>query len=239
LFGVGNYETDKSLIDTIKSQLTLENLSYLKGAMSDKDIAFITQASSALNTNMKEGDFKKEMIKIQGKIVNGMVNSPAYSPEEKKTALTKQFLMEDPKATDEQIAEMVNATLSSRQSSFNSAGNASASKIADAIKRVESQGNYNARGASGEFGAYQFMPSTWKQWAGEFLGNPNAQPTPQNQDFVAQSKINSLVKQGYNPEQIALIWNGGTPKRKAGVNKYGVKYDSGAYADKVIKTLYS
>lgn len=236
--GIGNYQADKSLVQNIKAQLTLGNLKFLKGAMSDKDLAFIQQASSSLNENMTESQFKKELIKIQGTIVNGMINSPAFSPEEKKTALTKQFLMEDPKATDEQIAEMVNMALPSQQS-FNSAGNASASKIANAIKQVESQGNYSAKGASGEFGAYQFMPSTWKQWAGEFLGDSNAQPTPQNQDFVAQAKINSLVQQGYNPEEIALIWNGGTPKRKAGVNKFGVKYDSGAYADKVIKTLYS
>jgi muramidase (phage lysozyme) len=120
---------------------------------------------------------------------------------------------------------------------FNQVGNTSASNITNAIKAVESGGNYNAKGASGEFGAYQFMPNTWKQWAGEFLGDPNAKPTPQNQDYVANAKVNSLIQQGYTPEQIALIWNGGTPVRKSGVNKFGVKYDSGAYADKVLATL--
>jgi len=234
LVGIGNYNADKSLVQNIKAQLTLNNLSFLKGAMSDKDIAFITQASSSLNENMSESQFKKELINIQGKFTNGILNSPAYSFEEKEQALTKQLKLEYPKATPEEILDLVDQKL---PQSFSSAGNASASTIANAIKTVESQGNYNAKGASGESGAYQFMPSTWKQWAGEYLGDPNAPLTRENQDFVAQSKINSLLEQGYNPEQIALIWNGGTPKRKAGVNKYGVQYDSGAYADKVLQTL--
>lgn len=235
IFGIGNYESDKSLVANIKSQLTLNNLSFLKGAMSDKDILFITQASSALNENGTEAQFKKELLNIQSKIVNGVLNSPAYSPSEKEAMLTNQLILEYPNATDKEILDLVNQKLP--EQAFNSAGNASASNIASAIKTVESGGNYNAKGASGEFGAYQFMPSTWKQWAGEFLGNSNAQPTKQNQDFVAQSKINQLINAGYNAEEIALIWNGGTPQRKKGVNQYGVSYDSGAYANKVINQL--
>lgn len=116
-------------------------------------------------------------------------------------------------------------------------GTNQASRIASAIKKVESNGNYNARGASGEFGAYQFMPSTWTDWAGAYLGNPNAPMTQQNQDQVAMAKISELIKQGYNEQQIALIWNGGSPNVKKGVNSYGVAYDSGAYANKVMNAL--
>ncbi len=116
-------------------------------------------------------------------------------------------------------------------------GSSNASKIAMAIKQVESGGNYQATGASGEYGAYQFMPATWNQWASKYLGNPNAPMTQMNQDIVAQKKIDELLKQGYTAKQIALIWNGGTPVVKKGVNKYGVRYDSGAYSNKVINTL--
>jgi hypothetical protein len=123
------------------------------------------------------------------------------------------------------------------QMSFNSVGKTSASIIASAIKKVESDGNYSAKGGSGEYGAYQFMPSTWKDWAGKYLGNANAPLTPQNQDKVALARINDLLKMGYSPEQVALTWNHGSPKRVSGVNKYGVKYDSGAYADKVMAAL--
>ena len=112
-----------------------------------------------------------------------------------------------------------------------------ASKIANAIKQVESGGNYSVKGASGESGAYQFMPATWKSWAKQYLGDANAPMTQANQDKVATSKIQDLLNQGYNAQQIALIWNGGQPVVKKGVNKYGVKYDSGSYANKVLAAL--
>jgi hypothetical protein len=107
-------------------------------------------------------------------------------------------------------------------------------KLAMAIGKVESGGNYNAKGGSGEIGAFQFMPSTWKSWAGQYLGNANAPLTKENQNKVAVKKVADLIKQGYNEKQIALIWNGGQPVVKKGVNQYGVAYDSGAYADKVL-----
>jgi muramidase (phage lysozyme) len=113
----------------------------------------------------------------------------------------------------------------------------SAKTIAAAIKQVESGGNYNAKGGSGEFGAYQFMPSTWKGWAKQYLGNSNAPMTKENQDRVAEMKIQELLNQGYDARAIALIWNGGEPIEKKGTNKYGVKYDSGNYAKKVLKAL--
>ena len=127
----------------------------------------------------------------------------------------------------------------SDSSSFNSVGGDtnSASKIASAIKTVESSGNYEARGGSGEYGAYQFMPSSWSSWAGKYLGDPSAKMTPENQDKVAEAKIQDLIDQGYNARQVALIWNGGQPIEKKGVNKYGVAYDSGGYANKVLKNL--
>jgi len=116
-------------------------------------------------------------------------------------------------------------------------GNGSEKKIAAAIKQVESGGNYNAKGGSGESGAYQFMPATWKGWAKQYLGDSNAPMTPKNQDLAAERKIADLLKQGYGAREIALIWNGGQPVVKKGTNKYGVKYDSGAYANKVLSQL--
>jgi len=107
-------------------------------------------------------------------------------------------------------------------------------KLAMAIGVVESGGNYNAKGGSGESGAFQFMPSTWKSWAGKYLGNANAPLTKANQNEVAIKKVTDLINQGYDEKQIALIWNGGQPVVKKGVNQYGVAYDSGAYADKVL-----
>lgn len=114
----------------------------------------------------------------------------------------------------------------------------SAVAIANAIKKTESNGNYSAVGASGEHGAYQFMPATWSSWARQYLGDANAAMTPQNQDKVATAHIQDLINQGYNPQQIALLWNSGQTTPVKGVNSSGVAYDSGAYANKVLGNLY-
>lgn len=113
----------------------------------------------------------------------------------------------------------------------------SAKRIADAIKQVESGGNYSARGGSGEFGAYQFMPDTWRDWAQRYLGNASAPMTKENQDKVALAKINELLQQGHDAREIALIWNSGTTQEKKGINKYGIAYDTGAYAKKILDKL--
>lgn len=107
--------------------------------------------------------------------------------------------------------------------------------LAKAIRQHESGGNYKAKGGSGEFGAYQFMPSTWKSWAKQYLGDSNAKMDEINQNKVAYYKILELKNKGYNPGQIASIWNSGKPdwKGKVGVNKYGAKYNVPKYVQNV------
>ncbi len=111
--------------------------------------------------------------------------------------------------------------------------------IGAAIKQKESGGNYNAVGGSGEFGAYQFMPATWQQYAQLYLGNPSAPMTQENQDTVAMKRIVDLVNKGYSAADIALTWNHGSPEVVAGVNQYGQRYDSGKYAADVLQLLAS
>ena len=108
-----------------------------------------------------------------------------------------------------------------------------------AIKQVESGGNYQARGQSGEQGAYQIMPGTWHTWAKQYLGNAYAPMTKTNQDRVATKHVESLIQQGYSPFEVALIWNGGEPRIKKGMTASGVQYDSGAYARKIVALLPS
>lgn len=107
--------------------------------------------------------------------------------------------------------------------------------LTKSIGHVESGGDYTAKGKSGEFGAYQFMPQTWKAWAGQYLGDPNAQPSRENQDKVAYSKVYDLGKQGYKPAQIASIWNSGKAywQGNVGTNKYGAQFDTPGYVNKV------
>jgi hypothetical protein len=112
--------------------------------------------------------------------------------------------------------------------------------LAKAIRRAEtgsSSDPYNAKGASGETGAYQFMPETWKQWSGQYLGDANAPLSVENQNKVAYSRIKELKDQGYNPAQIASLWNSGKAdaykQDYRGVNKHGVEYNVPEYVKKV------
>jgi len=108
--------------------------------------------------------------------------------------------------------------------------------LAKAIRQTESGGNFNAKGGSGESGAYQFMPDTWRQWSGEVLGNPNAEMTPSNQNAVAYQTIKKWKDAGLNPAQIAAKWNSGSEvgwENKRGVNSAGVAYDVPKYVASV------
>lgn len=116
--------------------------------------------------------------------------------------------------------------------------------LAKAIRQVESNKDPKARGASGEFGYYQFMPQTWASSSKAFLGRdvPIEQATPEEQNEVAYKQIKQWKDAGYNPGQIASMWNAGPGKPNAyidgnkGVNEHGVEYDTKAYAENVAKT---
>lgn len=112
--------------------------------------------------------------------------------------------------------------------------------LAKAIRKTETGTSfdpYNQQGASGEHGAYQFMPNTWKQWAGQYLRDSNAQMSIENQNKVAYSHIKDLKDQGYNPAQIASMWNSGKADAykngMRGVNSKGIPYDVEGYTKKV------
>lgn len=64
----GNRSAFEAKVDTLKSNLTLENLKLLKGAMSDKDLAFLNSIGSSLNTSMTESQFNKELDKVISKL---------------------------------------------------------------------------------------------------------------------------------------------------------------------------
>jgi hypothetical protein len=233
------------------------------GALSDAELTLLKNSATKLNgwarnkygDPVKEGEltayyeidektFTAELDKFEKEYqaILDKYSSQSQDPQQKiidygnKNPVERENIknLKQKGYTDEQILEYYDIPFSSEsQTSLN--GNAKS--IASAIKQVESGGNYSAKGGSGEYGAYQFMPSTWSGWAKTYLGNANAPMTQANQDKVAEAKINDLLKQGYNAKEIALIWNGGTPVVKKGTNKYGVAYDSGAYANKVLSAL--
>lgn len=122
--------------------------------------------------------------------------------------------------------------------------------IARAIRKQESNHNYeiglngNKAGGSGEIGAYQFMPETYRSLARKYLGDENAPATPQNQDQLAYKQIKEWKDKGMSPSQIAAAWNAGEGsiagdawKNRVGVNEYGVRYDTPSYVNNVMKNF--
>jgi hypothetical protein len=112
--------------------------------------------------------------------------------------------------------------------------------LTKAIRQVESGGDLNARGASGEFGGYQFMPDTWNKYSKEFGVNvPLEQATREQQNQVAYMKVKRWKDEGYNIGQVASMWNAGAGRPDAyqqgwrGTNDQGVQFDTPAYAQKV------
>lgn len=115
-------------------------------------------------------------------------------------------------------------------------------QLAQAIRQTESGGNFEAKGASGEYGAYQFEPATWDLESPSVLGAnvPLQSSTPEQQNQVAYTKIKQLKDSGENVAQIASTWNAGDPNAYAqnhvGTNSSGVAYNTPAYAENVAKT---
>ena len=93
--------------------------------------------------------------------------------------------------------------------------------MARAIKMQESGNNYNApKEVAGDSlgGAYQFQKPTWQNYAGQILGDSNAEFTPENQDKVAYGMIKKWKDSGMGPLDIAHKWNPGSsdyPKQVA------------------------
>lgn len=108
--------------------------------------------------------------------------------------------------------------------------------LAKAIRQTESDGDFNAKGKSGESGAYQWTPDTWKSQAQNVLGDSNAQMTPANQNAVAYGTIKQWKDNGLNAAQIAAKWNSGSEigwENKIGTNNYGAKYNVPQYVKSV------
>lgn len=64
----GNRSAFEAKVNTLKANLTLDNLKLLKGAMSDKDLLFLNSIGSSLDTNMTEQQFNTELDRIITKL---------------------------------------------------------------------------------------------------------------------------------------------------------------------------
>lgn len=115
--------------------------------------------------------------------------------------------------------------------------------LAKAIRQTESGGDFNAKGASGEHGAYQFTNDTWNGASAKYgINVPLNKATPEQQNAVAYNQIKEWKDAGHNVAQIASMWNAGqgepeaytgkfsNGKSSTGTNKFGVKYSVPDYA---------
>lgn len=117
--------------------------------------------------------------------------------------------------------------------------------LAKAIRQHESGNVAQIPGEGSEVGGaslYQYTHGTWKSTAQKYLGDANAPMTRENENKATYLKILDWKKKGYNPAQIASMWNAGEGKPNAyaenwrGVNKWGVAYDTPSYVNKVYNT---
>lgn len=56
--------------------------------------------------------------------------------------------------------------------------------------------------------------------------------------YIATLKVQEWLSQGYTEKEIFLTWNAGRPIEVSGINKHGVRFDSGHYARKALAFLY-
>lgn len=111
--------------------------------------------------------------------------------------------------------------------------------LARAIRDNESKGNYNAVGDHGtSHGAFQYQPQTWKLYAGQVLGDSNAQMTPENQNAVTYGTLKRFKDSGMDAAQSVAAWNAGEEKAKSGAwqNNIGPGYDTPNYVKNVLLT---
>jgi hypothetical protein len=103
--------------------------------------------------------------------------------------------------------------------------------------------NYNAVGDNGtSHGAYQWQPGNFEAAAKSAGLDPNDR-SPENQDKVAYHEVKGYKDKGYDPGQIASLWNSGSPdnwQNHSGttmINGKPIHYDTPAYVNKV-KSYY-
>lgn len=121
-----------------------------------------------------------------------------------------------------------------------------ANSITKALAYAENGGTVDIlnpkAGKTGEMKSiYQFTPATWKLYAKQVFGKDNVPMTADTETHVVNEKVKKWIKEGKTTSQIASMWNAGESKPDAykqnwkGINKkFGIEYDTPAYAKKVL-----
>ena len=70
-------------------------------------------------------------------------------------------------------------------------------------------------------------------WSIEHIGYVAPQ-TPTNEMYVGVLQVQKWLERGYTEKDVFLSWNAGSPVERKGINKWGIKFDSGLYARKAL-----
>ncbi len=112
-----------------------------------------------------------------------------------------------------------------------------------ALLGQESGGNYEAEnGRTGAYGGYQIMPDNWPSWS-ENAGLSGAEPTPENQEYVVDHKLQEYYSQFGNWRDVAIAWYAGPGAVNNPQYNYDRKQGNGdepsinEYADSVIAKM--
>ena len=90
--------------------------------------------------------------------------------------------------------------------------NATLDQFASALIGQESGGNYNAvNERTGASGAFQIMPANWGPWSQEAGLPAGAAQTPENQNKVANFKLQQYFNKYGNWKDVASVWYSGRP----------------------------
>ena len=68
--------TFRAKFDRLKALLTLENMSMMKGVLSDSDLKVLREAATELSTDLKEEDFKNALNNLDEKMRKAIENTP-------------------------------------------------------------------------------------------------------------------------------------------------------------------
>lgn len=111
-------------------------------------------------------------------------------------------------------------------------------RVTEAIEKNEgARGNCHIKGQSSEVGCFQFLPSTWQGDSKKYLGYVAPTTSYITQKYVTAHKVQAWIDQGKTDYQIGLLYNSGQLKEVKGTNKFGARYDSGAYAKKLVVNI--
>lgn len=108
-------------------------------------------------------------------------------------------------------------------------------RIAKAIAHAET-GNRQTHGRSGEYGALQFLPNTWRCVSKKVTGRVLDQ-TKNNELWVSAKYIERFIGR-LSVEEIGRVWNtslcgGNKPREVSGINEHGVRYNSSRHGKRV------